>query len=171
MSGFISRAQAQRILGCNKDTMVNLLRSGEIDSSRKENGGWLVSYDSLKQYMEKRTERIENIAELQRVIAAYKEENRKLKEILDENGIDYQGELVDVPATNPEVAIIDLNLPKRVLVAFDRNHIHSISQLCNMTVLELKSFDGIGRKAVELIQTSLNNYGLHLRENEIVIVK
>ena len=164
MSEFISRFQAQKILGCNKNTMVNLLRTGEIDSSRKENGGWLVSYDSLKLYMGKRAERIESIAELKRVIAAYKEENLKLKRLLNENGIQYHGGLVDAPVTTLEVAIIDLDLPKRVLVAFERNHIHSISQLCNMTVMELKSLDGIGRKAVELIQSKLEQYGLHLSE-------
>ena len=52
MSEFISRAQAQKLLGCDKDTMVRLLRSGEIETSRKENGAWLVSYDSLEKYME-----------------------------------------------------------------------------------------------------------------------
>ncbi len=164
MKEFISRIQAQRILGCDKDTMVKLLRTGEIESTRKENGGWLVSSDSLKLYMEKLTERVENIAELQRIIAAYKEENRMLKQLLMENGIHFQGELVDVPTSAPDVAIIDLDLPKRVLVAFNRHHIHSISQLCNMTVTELKSLDGIGRKAVELIQSRLGKYRLHLNE-------
>ena len=171
MKEYISRIQAQRRLGCDKTKMMKLLRTGVIESSRKENGGWLVSLDSLKEYMEKRTEQVERITELHRIIDAYKEENRKLKQLLIENGILYQGELVDAPTTTLDVAIIDLDLPRRVLISFDRNHIHSISQLCNMTVTELKSLDGIGRKAVELIQAGLNYYGLHLRENEIVKYK
>ena len=55
MKEYISRIQAQRALGLNKDLMMRLLRTGEIESARKENGGWLVSIESLEDYRKKST--------------------------------------------------------------------------------------------------------------------
>ena len=155
MEDYISRIQAQRILGCNKDTMMRLLRSGEIESSRKENGGWLVSIESLEEFKKRRKDYSTNLAELQRLVTVYKEENHALKVLLNENGIRYEGIISEINQKSPTVSIIDLSLPKRVLVSLSSNGIYSIEQLRKMTTTELKSMYGIGKKTVNIIRSRL----------------
>lgn len=160
MEDYISRIQAQRILGCNKDTMMRLLRSGEIESSRKENGGWLVSIESLEEFKKRRKDYSTNLAELQRLVTVYKEENHALKVLLNENGIRYEGIISEINQKSPTVSIIDLSLPKRVLVSLSSNGIYSIEQLRKMTTTELKSMYGIGKKTVNIIRSRLLGFGI-----------
>jgi DNA-directed RNA polymerase alpha subunit len=166
MKDFISRAQAQRILGCDKDTMVKLLRTGEIDSSRKENGGWLVSYDSLEIYLSTTwTVRDGDVAALQKAIAKLKSENQALKKLLDDNGISYERVLGDeLPSPPREITIIDLDIPPRALRSLDLYGIHTIEQLCRMTRKDLLAMDGIGKKAVMAINAQLSKNGFELRK-------
>lgn len=160
MEDYISRIQAQRILGCNKDTMMRLLHSGEIESSRKENGGWLVSIESLEEFKKRRKDYSTNLAELQRLVTVYKEENHALKVLLNENGIRYEGIISEINQKSPTVSIIDLSLPKRVLVSLSSNGIYSIEQLRKMTTTELKSMYGIGKKTVNIIRSRLLGFGI-----------
>ena len=160
MKEYISRIQAQRALGLNKDLMMRLLRTGEIESARKENGGWLVSIESLEDYRKKRKESVATVADLQRLVNAYKEENRKLKKLLEENGINYEGTACDGIEKKPDISIIDLYLPKRAVYALDAHGVHSLEQLRNMTINELKSLDGIGKKTAALIRSRLLSFGI-----------
>ena len=160
MKEYISRIQAQRVLGVNKVIMMGLLRSGEIESARKENGGWLVSIESLENYRKKRKESVATVADLQRLVNAYKEENRKLKQLLKENGINYEGTACDSVEKKPDISIIDLYLPQRAVYALDAHGVHSLEQLRNMTINELKSLDGIGKKTAALIRSRLLSFGI-----------
>lgn len=166
MSEFISRAQAQKLLGCDKDTMVRLLRSGEIETSRKENGAWLVSYDSLEKYMETTwTIKDSDAGKLQSIIAELKAENQRLKTLLDEHGISYNDSVkVKVAHTKEEITIVDLHIPNRAIVALEKNRIHTIEQLRKMTLQELLALEGIGKKAANVIKAQLALHGLELRE-------
>ena len=166
MSEFISRAQAQKLLGCDKDTMVRLLRSGEIETSRKENGAWLVSYDSLEKYMETTwTIKDSDAGKLQSIIAELKAENQRLKTLLYEHGISYDDSVkVEVAHTKEEITIVDLHIPNRAIVALEKNRIHTIEQLRKMTLQELLALEGIGKKAANVIKAQLALHGLELRE-------
>lgn len=166
MSEFISRAQAQKLLGCDKDTMVRLLRSGEIETSRKENGAWLVSYDSLEKYMETTwTIKDGDAGKLQSIIAELKAENQRLKTLLDEHGISYDDSVkVEVAHTKEGITIVDLHIPNRAIVALEKNRIHTIEQLRKMTLQELLALEGIGKKAANVIKAQLALHGLELRE-------
>lgn len=165
MTEYISRQQAQKLLGCDKDTIVRLLRSGEIESARKENGGWLVSYDSLERFMATNwTIREDNVGKLQKVIAELTAENKYLKKLLEDNGIAYNGAINPVAPPNPDISIIDLAIPPRALRALDINGIHSIDQLKVMTMKDLLALDGVGTKAATAIKTQLAKYGLTLRK-------
>lgn len=170
MSDFISRQQAQKLLGCDKDTMMRLLRSGELETSRKENGGWLVSYDSLEKYMATTwTIREDNVGALQKIIAELKAENQHLKALLDENGISYNAEASILPTRQPiqkdaDITIIDLHIPNRAIVALERNGVYTIEQLRRMTRKDLLALDGIGKKAANAIQSQLTLHGLALRK-------
>ncbi len=166
MTEFISRMQAQKLLGCDKDTIIKLLRSGAIESSRKENGGWLVSYDSLEKYMATTwTEKDDNVGNLQKIIADLKAENQRLKKLLDDNGISYE-EASKAPAfkEGPDITIIDLYIPNRAIVALERNGVHTIDQLRRMTMKDLMALDGIGKKAATAIKSQLTQHGLELRK-------
>lgn len=165
MSEFISRAQAQKLLGCDKDTMVRLLRSGEIESSRKENGAWLVSYDSLEKYMATTwTIKDDDAAKLQRIIADLKAENEHLKALLDEHNISFDDSFKeDITPKEADITIIDLHIPNRAIVALERNRIHTIDQLRKMTMRDLLALDGIGKKAANIIKSQLALHGLELR--------
>lgn len=140
--------------------MMRLLRSGEIESSRKENGGWLVSIESLEEFKKRRKDYSTNLAELQRLVTVYKEENHALKVLLNENGIRYEGIISEINQKSPTVSIIDLSLPKRVLVSLSSNGIYSIEQLRKMTTTELKSMYGIGKKTVNIIRSRLLGFGI-----------
>jgi len=166
MTDYISRAQAQKLLGCDKETILRLLRTGEIESSRKENGGWLVSYDSLEKYMATSwTVRDDSVRNLQILIAELKAENQYLKELLDTNGISYgDSDKEPIDTKNADIAIIDLSIPRRAIVALDRNGIHTIDQLCKMTMKDLLALDGIGKKAAGAIKSQLALHGLGLRK-------
>lgn len=166
MKEFISRGRAQKLLGCDKDTIMQLLRSGEIESSRKENGGWLVSYDSLEKYMATTwTEKDANVGNLQKIIAELKAENQRLKKLLDDNGISYGGTPVEPENSDgPDVSIIDLHIPNRAIIALERNGVHTIDQLRKMTIKDLMAFDGIGKKAASAIKLQLARFGLELRQ-------
>lgn len=166
MSEYISRIQAQKLLGCDKDTIVRLLRSGEIESSRKENGGWLVSYDSLERYMATSwTVRDDKVSNLQKIIAELKAENQHLKELLNANGIPYDDSAIaPKPAQNADISIIDLYIPNRAIVALERNGVHTIDQLRKMTMKDLLALDGIGKKAANAIKSQLALHGLELRK-------
>ena len=167
MKDFISRAQAQKILGCDKDTMVKLLRSGEIDSSRKENGGWLVSYDSLETYLATTwTVRSGDAAALQKTIAKLKAENQALKKLLDDHEISFDGLFEEeLPSPPKELAIIDLDIPPRAIRSLDLYGIHTIEQLRRMTAKDLLAMDGIGKKAVMAIKAQLAKHGFELRKH------
>lgn len=166
MSEYISRAQAQKLLGCDKDTMVRLLRSGEIESSRKENGAWLVSYDSLEKYMATTwTIKDDDAGKLQKIIAELKAENERLKVLLDEHGIPYDDPVKkEVEPKEADMTIIDLHIPNRAIVALERNRIHTIDQLRKMTIRDLLALEGIGKKAANIIKSQLALYGLELRK-------
>ena len=167
MPKYISRAQAQKILGCDKDTIIKLLRSGEIDSSRKENGGWLVSYDSLETYLSTTwTVRNGDVADLQKIIVKLKAENQALKKLLDDHGISYDG-LFDeeLPSPVKEIAIIDLDIPPRAIRSLDLYGIHTIEHLCGMTSKDLLAMEGIGKKAVMAIKAQLAKHGFELRKH------
>lgn len=162
MIEYISRIKAQKILGCNKETMMRLIRSGEFETSRKDNGGWLISYDSLVAFKKRSSDKVESITELQKIIATYKEENRVLKRLLSENGIPYKGAYDDHYNIAANTAIIDLNIPKRALVSLDLAGIHSIDQLRRMSIKDLKSLDGIGSKTAGVIKAELDSKGLSI---------
>ena len=100
------------------------------------------------------------MADLQRLVNAYKEENRKLKKLLEENGISYEGTACEGVEKRPDISIIDLYLPKRAVYALDAHGVHSIEQLRNMTIIELKSLDGIGKKTAALIRSRLLSFGI-----------
>lgn len=162
MSDYISRAQAQKLLGCDKDTMIRLLRSGEIESSRKENGAWLVLYDSLEQYLATTwTVKDDNVGKLQKIIAELKTENRRLKQLLEENGISYDDATqTPVEHKDTDITIIDLFIPNRAIVALERNGIRTIDQLRRMNRKDLLALDGIGKKAAKAIQSQLALHGI-----------
>lgn len=166
MSEFISRAQAQKLLGCNKDTILELLRSGVIASSRKENGGWLVSYDSLEEYMNSSWPiREESVPALQQTIAQLEKENTRLKALLKEHGIDYEADDAKTKdSLADDISIADLGLNDRALVALDRAGIHSIDLLRKMTMKDLMSIEGIGKKTATAIKSKLLKNGLVLRK-------
>ena len=159
MSEYFSRAQAQRIVGCDKNTMVKLLLSGEIKSSRKANGGWLVSKDSLNQFMARRAGRTADVAELQRLIKEYQRENRKLKKILLANGINYDSNIQEeIPIEQPNT-LLDLNLPKRSLYPLFNNGIRTTGQLRGMSMADLMKLEGIGKKtATEIMSALIESY-------------
>lgn len=167
MKEFISRIQAQRILGCDKDTMVKLLRTGEIESSRKENGGWLVSSDSLETYLATTwTVRSGDAAALQKTIAKLKAENQALKKLLDDHEISFDGLFEEeLPSPPKELAIIDLDIPPRAIRSLDLYGIHTIEQLRRMTAKDLLAMDGIGKKAVMAIKAQLAKHGFELRKH------
>lgn len=166
MSEFISRAQAQKLLGCNRDTILELLRSGVIASSRKENGGWLVSYDSLEEYMNSSWPiREESVPALQQAIAQLEKENTRLKALLKEHGIDYEADDAKTKDSSADdISIADLGLNDRALVALDRAGIHSIDLLRKMTMKDLMSIEGIGKKTATAIKSNLLKNGLVLRK-------
>lgn len=90
MEGYISRIIAQRRLGCTKESILELLRNGVIESKRKENGGLLVFVSSLEKYM--RINLLEDVSRphlLQQKIVALNSEVARLKDILDKYHIDY----------------------------------------------------------------------------------
>ena len=90
MDVFLSRMQAQKILGCDKNTMLQIIRSGRVESARKENGGLLVSKQSLEHFIETAwTESSIDVILLQKIIAELKAENADLKRVIKEHGIDY----------------------------------------------------------------------------------
>lgn len=166
MSEFISRAQAQKLLGCNRDTILELLRSGVIASSRKENGGWLVSYDSLEEYMASSWPiREESVPALQQAIAQLEKENTRLKALLKEYGIDYEADDAKTKDSSADdISIADLGLNDRALVALGRTGIHSIDLLRKMTMKDLMSIEGIGKKTATAIKSKLLKNGLALRK-------
>ncbi len=161
MTEYISRQQAQRMLGCDKDAIIKLLLSGEIKSSRKENGGWLVSRASVEKYLEKRAGKDVHIADLQRIIAEYKQENKILRKLLKDNGINYESKIDDkVPRIKQKKTIADLDLPKRALHALYLGGNPSINQLRDMSLEELLRIDGIGKRTALEIKTRLLKNGL-----------
>ena len=166
MTDYISRAQAQKLLGCDKETMVRLLRSGEIESSRKENGAWLVSYDSLEKYMATTWSiKDDDAGKLQKIIAELKAENQHLKELLDANGISYDNSTkVEIVPQEADITIVDLHIPNRAIVALGRNRVYTIDQLRKMTMNDLLALDGIGKKAANAIKSQLALHGLELRK-------
>jgi DNA-directed RNA polymerase alpha subunit len=156
MEEYISRQQAQRMLGCDKDSIIKLLLSGEIKSSRKENGGWLVSRVSVEKYLAKKAEKDVHIADLQRIIAEYKQENKLLRKLLKDNGINYESEIVEkVPRVKSKKTIADLELSKRALHALYLCGNPSINQLRDMSLEDLLKIDGIGKKTALEIKTQL----------------
>lgn len=161
MTEYISRQQAQRMLGCDKDAIIKLLLSGEIKSSRKENGGWLVSRASVEKYLEKRAGKDVQIADLQRIIAEYKQENKILRKLLKDNGINYESELDNkIPRIRLKKTIADLDLPKRALYALYLGGNPTINQLRDMSLEVLLKIDGIGKKTALEIKTQLLKNGL-----------
>lgn len=164
MTDYISRAQAQKLLGCDKDNMVRLLRSGEIESSRKENGAWLVSYDSLEEYMSKQSKSETEIDELKNTIAALRRENEALKELLEENGISIEAQNSESEIFSGDLSIADLGLPPRALNALSSNGIWSIHALVKMSMKDLRKYNNIGRKTALIIEAKLQEKGLHLRK-------
>lgn len=160
MKEYISRIQAQKILGCNKEAMMLLLRSGEIETSRKENGGWLVSVNSLEEFKKRSKDCVSSVVELKRLVAAYKEENNELKRLLDENGIQYKNLTSKCAQKSFDITINDLCLPTRVLVSLNAHGINSVAQLCKMTDTELTSLRGFGKKTVSLIKSRLASFGI-----------
>lgn len=164
MTDYISRAKAQKLLGCDKDTMVRLLRSGEIESSRKENGGWLVSYDSLEEYMSKQSNSDTEIDELKNTIVALRRENESLKELLEENGISTEALNNKPDIVSGDLSIADLGLPPRAMNALSSNGIWSIHALLKMSMKDLRKYNNIGRKTALIIEAKLQENGLHLRK-------
>ena len=164
MTDYISRAQAQKLLGCDKDTMVRLLRSGEIETSRKDNGGWLVSYDSLEEYMSKHAKSEIEINDLKNTIVALRRENEALKKILAENGIMTETLNTEPANDSGDLSIADLGLPPRAMNALRSNGIWSIHALVNMSIKDLRKYNNIGRKTALIIEAKLQENGLHLRK-------
>ena len=156
MEEYISRAQAQRILGCDKNTIKRLLLSGDILSLRKDNGGWLVSRDSLNLYMAKRADSLASVKEMQRLLFSYQEENRVLKNILKEHGIELDNEEdILIPRIKVARTINDLNLPFRALHSLYSGGVRSIEQLRNMSAEDLTKIAGIGKKTARIIMSKL----------------
>ena len=120
----------------------------------------MVSIESLEEFKKRRKDYSTNLAELQRLVTVYKEENHALKVLLNENGIRYEGIISEINQKSPTVSIIDLSLPKRVLVSLSSNGIYSIEQLRKMTTTELKSMYGIGKKTVNIIRSRLLGFGI-----------
>ena len=166
MTEYISRLQAQKLLGCDKDTILDLLRSGAIESSRKENGGWLVSYDSLEEYMKSSWPiREDSVPVLQKALAQLEAENQRLKALLEGNGIPYEKEEIAANGSSErEISIADLGLNNRALVALDRAGIHSIDLLRKMTYKDLMSLDGVGKKTATSIKYNLQKCDLEPRK-------
>ena len=175
MDNFITRAKAQKLLGCTKETMLELLRSGEIASHRKENGAWLVSMSSLETFIKSSwTENESNPALLQKRIVQLKNGISYLKGLLDENGIAYpnlDSSILDglVPCSDDEkqsrndLSLVSLALPPRALHSLYMKGVNTIPQLLALTYLDLLKCSGIGRKTALLIVKQLEANGLALK--------
>ena len=159
MDEYVSRIAAQKRLGCSKEKILKLLRSGEIASMRKENGGWLVSCDSLEAYYVKRKDRIMRISKLQDTINLLRDENRYLKSLLNDAGIHYAGESNDIQNKSLSGSVTKLDLPISILSLLVKNGIRSIDQLCKMSLDDLKRLDGIGAKRALIIMNKLKSSG------------
>lgn len=172
---FITRAKAQKLLGCTKETMIELLRSGEVASQRKENGAWLVSMSSLQTFMRSSwTEKGCNPTLLQKRIVQLKKGIYYLKGLLDENGIEYpdldssilEGHVpssIALDKSRGDLSLISLNLPPRALHSLYLKGINSVQQLQALSYLDLLKCSGIGRKTALHIVEQLKANGLALK--------
>ena len=174
MKDYISRGQAQNLLGCSKETIMELLRTGELETKRKENGGWLVSTDSLKAFINNVwTEEDGRPIALQKRITELKAEVAYLRSLLEENNIEYEKHGVGIDRVKTsflqgsnqpqdDISIIDLRLSNRALKALDDNGIHSIQQLLSLSRNDLMRYPGIGKYTVNHIVNKLQLKGLDL---------
>ena len=175
MDEFITRARAQKLLGCTKETIIELLRSGEIASQRKDNGAWLVSLNSLNAFMKSTwTEDENDPILLQKRIVQLKNGVSYLKSILDENGIDYpdldksiidgfETSSIEEDLSKNDLSLLSLKLPPHALHSLYMRGINTIQQLQALSYLDLMKCSGIGRKTSLLIVKRLEEKGLALR--------
>ena len=174
MQEYITRNQAQNRLGCTKEMMRELLRSGEVSSIHKENGGWLVSVKSLDEYIRSNwSEHDANPLALQKIIVKLKAEIVYLRSLLDDNHIDYSrqlfffergGQINNSFKGAPEISLSldDLTLSNRALNALRKNGIGSVHQLIMLSEKELLMCPGVGNHTLHNIKERLSDNGLSL---------
>ena len=109
--------------------------------------------------------REESVPALQQAIAQLEKENTRLKALLKVHGIDYEADDAKTKDSSADdISIADLGLNDRALVALDRAGIHSIDLLRKMTMKDLMSIEGIGKKTATAIKSKLLKNGLVLRK-------
>lgn len=175
MNDYISRGQAQKRLNCTKETMYKLLRSGVLESARKENGGWLVSSKSLEAFIQSTwTENGADELSLQKRIAQLKNCISYLTQLLDENGIPYpdlEPGIVNSLSNTYYVgsapfndkSLVDLRLSRRIMYILNNNGILSLNELTSLSFKELLGLKGIGKKSIYQITSKLEKRGLSLK--------
>ena len=85
--------------------------------------------------------------------------------LLKEHGIGYEADDAKTKDSSADdISIADLGLNDRALVALDRAGIHSIDLLRKMTMQDLMSIEGIGKKTATAIKSKLLKNGLVLRK-------
>lgn len=160
---YISRATAQKRMGCTKKELRELMENGIIAFARKESGGFMIEVDSVNKYIAQKASN-DNTALYNR-IQQLEARVELMEDLLKRNGIQIpeslqQAEPVE-PAFQSEYPPLNkLPFSGRARSVFRTGGITTVEQLAGMRSEDLIKIHGCGKKTLNEVWNFLASKGL-----------
>lgn len=160
---YLSRATAQKRLGCTKNEFRELLENGTISFERKESGGFLIDAESVNDFIEKRASN--NNTALCNRVRQLEARVELLEDLLERNGITIPDSLLqpkpgDATFVSKYPLLHEIPFSGRAHHVFREGGITTVEQLVGMKSGDLMKIHGCGKKTINEVRNYLASQGL-----------